>query len=232
MILRDTLLLLPLCLGCLAGGPAVQAAELIAQSPGTVLLSGRLLQPNGTLQDQATVVVRAGQITRVSGTAEREGEPVHRLPPGSVIAPGLIDLFALPSVVSQTMEDARAIDLDADPAWALDPTHRDFRAALEAGITTVMVAPSATNLVSGVCVTVRTYAPRGQLDTVRDEGPLLLGFGEGVWRADRKPTSRAGAAYQLRKLLAQAPRTSLIHGSMPRCVVNSIPGVLARRHRT
>lgn len=67
-----------------------------------------------------------------------------------------------------------------------------------------MVGPAAANLVSGVCVTTRTHVAHGQLDILRDEGPLILAVGEGVWRPDRAPTSRSGAIHDLRKLLAQA----------------------------
>ena len=203
-MVRNTLIVLLSSLGCAVPAFTLQAGETAEPDQGTVLLAGQLLQPDGTLLDHATVVVRAGQITRVSQEAEGEGLPPHQLPPESVICPGLVELFALPSVVEQTIEDAKTIDPDASPARGLDPSHRDFRAALEAGITAVMVGPAATNLVSGVCVTTRTHVAHGQLDILRDEGPLVLAVGEGVWRADRAPTSRSGAMHDLRKLLAQA----------------------------
>ncbi len=203
-IVRSLLILWLGGVGCVLpafGRPAEDTAE---SDSGTVVLVGRLLQPDGTLQDRMTVVVRAGRITRVSQEADGDGLPLHQLPPESVICPGLLELFALPGVVGQAIEDAQTVDPDASPARALDPSHRDFRAALEAGITAVMVGPAATNLVSGVCVTVRTHVPDGRLDMLREDGPLLLAFGDGVWRPDRAPTSRGGAMHELRGLLAQA----------------------------
>jgi imidazolonepropionase-like amidohydrolase len=170
---------------------------------GTVL-AGRVLQPDGTLQAAAVVEVRGQKIKRVGKSGQMEASVVSRWGPHAVVCPGLLDLFASPSASGQTVEDAKTIDPDASPANVLDPNHRHFRTALEAGITSVTVGPSAVNLVSGVCLTVRTHPSSGRLEILRDDGPLILGFGEGVWRTDRAPTSRAGAVYELRNLFESA----------------------------
>ncbi len=73
-----------------------------------------------------------------------------------------------------------------------------------------MVSPAPSNLVSGVCVSFRTYAKGGKLDVLRDDGPLVFALGEGVWRSDRVPTSRAGALSELRTLL-EAAREKAAH---------------------
>ncbi|MHC4406569.1 MAG: amidohydrolase family protein, partial [Planctomycetota bacterium] len=53
------------------------------------------------------------------------------------------------------------------------------------------------------CVCFRTWVDRGKLDVLRDDGPIVFALGDGVWQTDRAPTSRAGALYELRRLVAE-----------------------------
>lgn len=192
-----------MCLvGCMSGLVVAQTSR--ADQSGSLALAGRVLRADGTLQDNAVVIVSNGKIDRVVDAADAGKTPIRQLGPEAVIWPGMIDLFAAPGAVGQTVEDAETVDPDATPIDLIDPSHPDFRHALESGITAVTIAPQATDLVSGVCVTVRTHAVAGRLETLRDDGPLILGFREGVWRLDREPTSPAGAVHDLRQLLAQA----------------------------
>ncbi|MFV1967599.1 MAG: amidohydrolase family protein [Pirellulaceae bacterium] len=185
----------------------VGAGELAVAKdrPASVtLMADRVMRPDGSLEKNLAVVVRGGRIKRLGKQDETRAQNVRRFPPGTVLCPGLVDLFSYPGVVGQTVETALLVDPDASPTGVLDPGHPDFRTALESGITAVMVSPTPANLVSGVCVSVRTHVMDGQLDVLRDDGPLILAFGEGVWRSDRAPTSRAGAIHVFRDLLAQA----------------------------
>jgi imidazolonepropionase-like amidohydrolase len=180
------------------------AVDLPDGDAGTMLLAGRVLLPDGTLQDESVVVVQGEKIVRVAPAAEFAGQELIRFGLDTVIAPGMLDLFATPGAHGQTVEDTSAVEPDTTALTVLDPGHGDFRAALEAGITAMLVAPAATNLVNGICLTTRTHVVDGRLSLLREDGPLLLAFGEGVWRADRPPTSRAGAIHELRNLVAEA----------------------------
>lgn len=169
-----------------------------------VLLADRVVQPNGALKKDVAIVVRGGKIRRVAPAAEVEGQDVRRLAKGTVLCPGLIDLFASIGAVGQTIETAQVVDPEASAADAIDPRHEDFAAALRSGITAAVVAPAPNNLVSGTCVCFRTLVSDGRLDVLRENGPLVFALGEGVWQRERAPTSRAGALHQLRTLLADA----------------------------
>lgn len=194
MIVRVCVAIL-VCLGLCVLAPRANAEE--------TLLAGRVLMPDGSLQQNCVVAMEDGVVQRVGKASELDAKKVQRHAGDVVISPGLIDLFAAPGSFGQTVEDTEAIEPEASPLDVLDPTHHDFRIALESGITAVMASPAATNLVSGNCVTVRTHTS-SQLDVLRNDGPLLLAFGEGVWRSDRIPTSRAGAVHALRQLIDRA----------------------------
>lgn len=189
----------------IALGPPLKAAEH-DNPPAATLVAGRVLQPDGTLRADTAIHVRNGRIEALGPAAEARGEAVRRFGANTVICPGLIDLFSSIGAVGQTAETVSAFDPGANAADALDPRDPHFPAGLRAGITAALVAPSPDNLVGGACVCFRTFVDRGRLDVLRADGPLAFSLGEGVWRGDRLPTSRAGAVYQLRKLLTKAER--------------------------
>ena len=169
-----------------------------------VLLADRIVQPDGTLKDDVAVVVQGGKIRRVVAGADVQDQDVRRLGKGSVLCPGLIDLCASIGSVGQTVTTVDTVDPDASAADAIDPRHKDFSAALHSGITAAVVTPAPVNLVSGMCVSFRTQITDGQLDVLRDDGPLVFSLGERVWQRDRAPTSRAGTLHELRALLDDA----------------------------
>ncbi len=202
MSIRTTLTLL-VGLGVLGTPMLAGGAAPTEHDNPSVRLAGRVLLPDGTLASDMVVVVQDGKIIQIGKPTEFEGQVVRRAPAGSVICPGMIDLLATPSAVGQTVEDVHLLEPESNPLRVLDPRHRDFRTALEVGITSVMVGPAASNLVNGVCVTIRSHVA-DRFDVIRGDGPMLFAFGEGVWRRDRRPTSRAGAVLALRELVAQA----------------------------
>jgi imidazolonepropionase-like amidohydrolase len=169
-----------------------------------VLVAGHVLLPGGTLAGDMAVVVQDGKIQRTLPVAEAQGKDIRRFGADAVICPGLIDLFSGIGAAGQTTETVAVIDPAPSAVDAIDARHDDLRTALHAGVTTAMVAPAPSNLVGGVCVSFRTFADGGKLDVLRDDGPLVLAFGEGVWQSDRAPTSRAGALYELRGVLDKA----------------------------
>jgi hypothetical protein len=95
------------------------------------------------------------------------------------------------------------MDAGASAADTLDPRHPDYRRALEAGVTTVMIAPDPNNIVSGTAVVLKTSGHESGI-TLREDGPLMLALGPTTWDYDREPTSRIGALAMLREGLAEA----------------------------
>jgi hypothetical protein len=207
--------------------PATQAAK---GTPPLVLLAGRVLRPDGTLREDMAVLIQDGKIRSVQpGTAgslsPAPGEQIRRFGPQSMICPGLIDLFSSIGAVGQAEETALFVDPEARAADAVDPRHPDFGLALRSGVTTAMVAPAPNNLVNGVCVSFRTFVDHGKLDVLRDDGPLVFALGEGVWREDRAPTSRAGALHELRALLRDA-RNATAHPRLSALVAGRLDGLI------
>lgn len=180
---------------------ALMPAVTVAQQPSAVV-AGRLQMPDGALQSGSGVAISKGKIDAIRPAAEfAEADNVDRYPDG-VICPGLIDIRSEIGAYGRNSESAHSIDPAVSAVDLLDTRHGDFRAALTAGITTVMIAPSNNNLVSGAAVVVKTDG--GPEAVLRANGPLVFALGPSVWAYDRAPTSRVGSLLMLRDALNAA----------------------------
>jgi imidazolonepropionase-like amidohydrolase len=183
--------------GALPSPPGTHGACWAAEQRVFTLTGGRVLQPDGTLADGLAVVVAGDRIRRVAGDAESDLPGPVKLAPGTVIAPGLIDLCSSIAAHRQNVEVALPVDPGASARAAIDPYHRDLHLALEAGITCAMVCPAPGNVVAGSAVTFRTETAAGRPDVLRDDGPLVFALGRSVLRSDREPTALGGARHLL-----------------------------------
>ncbi|MCH8147851.1 MAG: amidohydrolase family protein [Planctomycetes bacterium] len=185
-------------------GTLIFAGSAWGQFAPDVVIADRFLAPDGTLQPNFTIVLAHGKIKSI-----RPGKPpasaervIHH--PNAVVFPGLIDVRSTLGTFGATGESALSIDPAANAADLIDVTHRDFGSAIRAGVTTVMVAPAANNLVSGVAATLKTAAVAGHDRFLRSDGPLMFALGSSVWQWDRAPTSRIGSLAMLRESLEDA----------------------------
>lgn len=161
--------------------------------------------PDGSLVDAGVVRIRNDKIAAVEAEEGAGGAGDVDRYPGAVIAPGLIDLRSAIGAVGYQDESADPIDAGASAASALNAGHRDFRTAVSAGVTTVMITPAPVNLVCGVAVVVKTAGGHGgALEVLRDDGPLVFSLGPSVWRSEQAPTSDTGAAQLLRATMDRA----------------------------
>ncbi len=169
-----------------------------------MMVVDRFLAPDGSLQPNITLILSQGKIKSVRpGKVAPAGQVVvHHS--GAVVFPGLIDVRSTLGTYGATSESALAIDPGASAVDLVDATHRDFRSAVRAGVTTVMVAPAANNLVSGVAVTLKTVAIEGHDRFLRTDGPLMFALGSSVWQPERAPTSRIGSLAMMREALEDA----------------------------
>jgi len=183
---------------------------IIAATPGAAqvspnaILAGRLLGPSGQLEKTMTIHLAHGKIKSVQpGHRYKAGQVVVRHE-NAVVFPGLIDVRSRLGTFGITNETSRAIDPSVSAVDLVDLAHRDFARAMQAGVTTVMVAPAENNLVSGAALVVKTTSRRGRDPILRSDGPLMMALGSTVWQYDRAPTSRIGSMSMMREAMAEA----------------------------
>ncbi|MBK8270452.1 MAG: amidohydrolase family protein [Planctomycetes bacterium] len=89
---------------------------------------------------------------------------------------------------------------EASTADLFNSRHDDFVRAARAGVTTVLLAPSSSNLIGGSTFAVKT-AGRSRLV---GPGPLKLSLSSRAFNVSRVPTSVSGALAELRRMIAGA----------------------------
>jgi imidazolonepropionase-like amidohydrolase len=204
--------------------PAVaQTSQLRPQA----IVAGRHVTIDGTISQELTIVLADGRIQAAVPGAKHQESGGAAYFPDAVVCPGLIDVQSSAGAYGNAVESAFSIDPGASAIDSFDPDHRDFRLAVESGITTALLAPAPTNLVAGSCVVVKTggTASARAGAVLRQDGPLVFGFGPATWRFDREPTSRIGAMAMFRSVLAGAKSGSQ-HARLRSFVSGKLDGLL------
>lgn len=167
-------------------------------------IASATLRPDGTLAEGLAVVIddsgRISRVVAVDGAKLPDGTTIRTFPPGSVLFPGLHDLFGRAGAPDERSESLRAIDSEARAATAIDPLRDDLDRARAAGVLRATVSPEPQNPVSGRAVTFAT-GTRPSLE-VLSEDTWVLCVGERALDALRSPTSRGGLRLLLERWLA------------------------------
>ncbi len=187
----------------------------------SVIVAGRYVAPDGTLQANVAIVLVDGKIQSVAPAERYAGAKDIVRHSDGVVCPGLIDLRSSIGAHGKAVEQALAVDPAASAIDSLDRDHRDFRSAVRAGITTAVLTPAKNNLISGSAAVVKTAGLDGPGLVLRDDGPLMLALGPSVWQYDRAPTSRIGSLAMLRDTLDLARKgggheriAAFVHGKL------------------
>jgi imidazolonepropionase-like amidohydrolase len=197
--------------------------------------------PEGTLP-RGTVLVENGKIRAVGESIAIPPEARVIEASGRVVMPGIVDANARFGLRGASNEQASEITPQVRAACLLNPRSPEFRRALQAGVTSACVTPGSANSVGGLCAVVKTGGGNLRDALVRDATALraalgndvsagnssfrTFGFGEGLANMyARRPNSRMGAVWELRKALFDAqqrgsqgkasPLLQVLNGDLP-----------------
>ena len=213
------------------GGVAHAATTVGASAEDTVLIAPHAVMPDGSLRPEVGVLIDAGGvIRRVADAADLADHPrARRLPEGSVLSPGLVDLATFSGVLAANVGVGDSIDAAPSVIDGFDASAPELRRSLEGGITAAMIIPAPNGLVDGACATVRTGPDASGSHLLHAECALIMCMGEPAFQSPLGPFTRSGAMPILRRELAQAARTPetrlgrAVAGSLPVVVVVSEP---------
>ena len=174
--------------------PALFPLAFPSTPQGRVLAirADRVLLGDGQALAPGVILVEDGRISAVGSdlsVPEGASVSVHK---GTASA-GLIALHSHSGSPGEMRDSTRTILPEARVAFAFDPGHRDFDTALEAGITSVVLAPLPISLCGGTSALVKTSGGV----VVAETAQLALGFSAQSLRNDRAPTSFGGAVAEL-----------------------------------
>jgi len=169
----------------------------------TIVLKGaRVVTLAGNEIENGVVVIVGGKIRRVGADLETPaGAKVIELAKGTHLVPGFVDLHSHLGSVFEIEEPAEAVTPQMKAVEAFTSRHRDVRAALGSGVTTVALSPGNGNVVGGRVGVVKLNGARYDRALVADSAAMKVSLGAEALRRDREPTSLAGAVRIVRDLL-------------------------------
>lgn len=154
-------------------------AKTIWLGDGRSVEDGVLLMSNGKIDR----VGRGVDIPSSASVIEHDG----------VLTAGLIALHTYAGARADMNESTRPVTADCDLIHAFRPNHSDFKKAAEAGITTVVLTPPATNVAGGVTAVVKTSGG----DVVKRRAQLAMSICSEALAPNRYPTSYESAMSEL-----------------------------------
>jgi len=198
---------LALC-GALAATPPSATETFAVRAADIHLGDGRRLE-------DGVLLVQAGKI-RALGRGVELPEDLAVIEHDGVLAAGMVSCRSYSGSWGEVHDSTRSFLPELDVTHAFDPDHRDFEAALAEGITTVVLAPTGSNVAGGLTAVVKCAGGV----VVRPRAHLALSLGANAIRPDREPTSYPGALQRLADHLAAG------EGAFGRVAAGELPVLL------
>jgi Amidohydrolase family len=169
-----------------------------ADGSSYALRATRVHVGDGTVLENAIVLVEDGRIVDVGkGVAVGKDVPVIELE-GDLSA-GLIALRDYSGLGAEGADSTRAVMDGADIAFAFNPASSEMERLVQAGVTSMVLAPrSGSNLIGGLAAVVKPGAR-----VAKAQAFLHMDLSTSGLRSNRYPTSYAGAYELLEGRLAE-----------------------------
>jgi imidazolonepropionase-like amidohydrolase len=171
------------------GVPAgAQESEAFAISAKKVLVDGK------TVVEDGVVIIERGKVREVLDAKHRsKADGLPRVDHDGWVSAGMVAARSYLGTRGELSEPKRVLTPQARMVDVVDFDHPEFQDALRAGVTTVVIAPSAANLIGGQSAVVKTVGRQ----IVDADAHLLLAPSASALRLNRAPTSYAGAMAML-----------------------------------
>lgn len=180
--------------------------------------NGKVLTMAGHIFERGSVVIENGKIIKVGEKLDVTIKPQDVVinAEGLWVMPGIIEAHCHIGISEEKKgQEGEDCNESKDPITpylraldAINPLDPAFHAAIQAGITSVMVGPGSTNVVGGQFVFIKTHGRVVDDMVVLEPAAIKVAFGEnpkGVYKElDTPPTSRMTIAALLREELFNA----------------------------
>ena len=188
------------------------------QAEPVLLRGGRVVGPDGKDREKADVLIRDGRIDAVGPSLEAPENARVVDASGRTVMAGLVDASGGLGFEAAPNEEAREVTPAVRALDMLDLRAPARRYALAAGVTTAYVGPGARNVVGGLGAVVRTGGRRREEILLKEDAALKAVLGPSPASGNypprsgpatfyaRRPTTRMGVTWELRKALEDARR--------------------------
>ncbi|HTF87450.1 MAG TPA: amidohydrolase family protein [Planctomycetota bacterium] len=177
--------MLALALTLFAAAAPAQSGTLAIQADTLYLGDGRTLEKGILLIDE-------GKFRAVASSADLP-RGVRLIQHKGAISPGFVSAHDQTSLGGEATDETRPMLAEALAAHGFDPEAKELRLAARAGVTTVLLSPSADSLVGGQTAVVKTAGGK----ILQRRSHLALSLSSSALRLDTPPTSPMGAVTAL-----------------------------------
>lgn len=192
-----------------ASAAPAAASRLAIRADRALLTGGR------TIED-VVILIEDGRIRSIdSGFAVPDGYPI--VEHDGVVTAGFV-LVGSTMGLREAYDDTRSLLPEARVIDGFDPSHPSLRHALDAGITTVVLAPQPSTVVPGHTAVVKTDGT-----VLSRDAHLCLALSASALDRNRYPTSIPGALQEIEQHLASREGTfgEVVSGRRPVLLVGS-----------
>ncbi len=218
------------------------ASLALAQDQVTVFKNARIL-PGGQVPIENGVLVIAGGKVMGIGSADLaipDGATVVDCA-GKTITPGLVDASFRASNSNDFNENGDEVTPHLRVLDSLDPDDRSFARARASGVTTVHVMPGTRSVIGGLGCVVKTFAKSPQAMVLKEDASLRIVMGAEPSAGNRairggsvdsiyyrRPTTRMGVVWEVRKAFFDAKESMQMTAGVPPTPPNPGMQVLTR----
>jgi imidazolonepropionase-like amidohydrolase len=183
-----------------------------------IIQNGKVLTMAGQILDTGTIVIEGKKIIEVSSepTKHNNNDDIIIDASGLWVLPGIIEAHCHIGIIEEKKglegDDCNETTNPCTPTLraldAINPLDPAFHAAIQAGITSVMVGPGSSNVIGGQFVFIKTHGRIIDDMVIKEPAAMKVSFGEnpkGSYKElNRAPTTRMAIAQIIRKELFKA----------------------------
>ncbi|AHM57064.1 amidohydrolase HutI [Peptoclostridium acidaminophilum DSM 3953] len=181
-----------------------------------LIKNGKVHTMTSGVLDSADILVKSGKIVMIANDIDATSEMQVVDASGKHVFPGFIDAHTHMGLWEDGMgvEGADGNE-ETDPVTphlraidGINPMDRNFKEALEGGITTVATGPGSANVMGGQFVVVKAFGDRIDDMIIKNPAGFKIAFGENpksvYGKDDRAPQTRMAIAALIRETLKKA----------------------------
>jgi len=215
--MRNRILAPTVCCLCAVGSSILSRAQ-----PAPVIVAirnARIMTVSGPDIASGTVLIVDGKIKAVGAevTIPRAATVIDAT--GKVVMPGLVDANARFGLRATANEQSSEVTPQMRVLQQVNPRSPEIRRALQSGVTSACITPGSENVVGGLCGVIKTSGETLKQMLLRNDVAELAALGEDTFNGNgaflraggagldsiylRRPNSRMGAVFELRRALDQ-----------------------------
>jgi len=179
-----------------------------ASAQSVALKNGKLFTGTGRVIENCTVLIKNGKIAAFGVDVSLPDECKVIDASGKYITPGLVIGHSWAGMQPYIAETKDPVNPQLRILDAIDFYSEDFDWYIRGGVTSVVVSPAATGIITGTCVFLKTGGKSLSKRIIKDPVALKINVGEepkAIFSAKNQlPSSRMGIRYLLEKTLDEA----------------------------